>query len=160
MTNYKFALILKFSRPVSSSSSMSYAFRTCKELIGVLVQTIQKKKICSRIYVINGGAVFLKRFLWYSNHVSALIELLVEVVFVILSKECHRCNGDENDAFENISMINQPCFCTRRAACWSRGSGGTGRQWCAWRRLPVICQIFFDKYRPQHIWILFTSCSI
>ena len=79
MTNNKFALILKFSRPVSSSSSMSYAFRTCRELIGVLVQTVQKKKICSRIYVINGGAVFLKRFLWYSNHVSALFEPLVEV---------------------------------------------------------------------------------
>ena len=79
MTNNKFALILKFSRPVSSSSSMSYAFRTCRELIGVLVQTIQKKKICSRIYVINDGAVFLKRFLWYSNHVSALFEPLVEV---------------------------------------------------------------------------------
>ena len=85
---------------------MSYAFRTCRELIGVLVQTIQKKKICRRIYVINGGDGVLKRFLWYFNHVSALIELLVEVVFVILSEECHRCNGGEHGALKTFLWLS------------------------------------------------------
>ena len=82
-----------------------------------------------------------------------LIVLLHVVSFPNLDQ--HQCDHNHHQKINIINIMTLltsppsvhylPSSCTRPVCGWSRGSEGTGRQWCGWRRRPgkMACLWFF-----------------